>query len=106
MRHDFGSAPPDMYAAIGPCIRGCCYEVGPEVEAQFALLFPEREPITGKRKVDLPEANRRQMQAMGVNADRIFDCGLCTTCQSAQFFSYRREPKNPGRMVASISRLS
>jgi YfiH family protein len=106
MRHDFGSAPPDMYAAIGPCIRGCCYEVGAEVEAQFALLFPEWEPITGKRKVDLPEANRRQMQAMGVNADRIFDCGLCTTCQSAQFFSYRREPKNPGRMVASISRLS
>jgi len=106
MRHDFGSAPPDMYAAIGPCIRGCCYEVGTEVAAQFAPLFPEWEPVTGKRKLDLPEANRRQMHAAGMNADRIFDCGLCTTCQSAQFFSYRREPENPGRMLASISRLS
>ncbi|MGI9075127.1 MAG: peptidoglycan editing factor PgeF [Bryobacteraceae bacterium] len=106
MRHTFGSAPPDMYAAIGPCIRGCCYEVGADVEAQFAPLFPEWEPITGKRKLDLPEANRRQMHAAGMNADRIFDCGLCTTCQSAQFFSYRREPENPGRMLASISRLS
>ncbi|MFL6354251.1 MAG: peptidoglycan editing factor PgeF [Bryobacteraceae bacterium] len=105
MRHDFGSAPGDMYAAIGPCIRGCCYEVGPEVEVQFTPLFPEWKPITGKRKVDLAEANRRQMQAAGVKADRIFDSGMCTTCQSSQFFSYRREPENSGRMVASIARL-
>jgi polyphenol oxidase len=105
MRRDFGGAPKDMYAAIGPCIRGCCYEVGAEVEAQFKPSFPEWEPVTGKRKVDLPEANRRQMQAVGINPERIFDSGLCTTCQAAQFFSYRREPKNPGRMVASISRL-
>jgi polyphenol oxidase len=102
----FGTVPADIYAAIGPCIRGCCYEVGAEVEAQFTSLFPEWEPITGKRKLDLPAANRRQMQAAGVNPEHIFDCGLCTTCQSAQFFSYRREPKNSSRMVASISRLA
>jgi purine-nucleoside/S-methyl-5'-thioadenosine phosphorylase / adenosine deaminase len=76
------------------------------VEAQFTSLFPEWEPISRKRKLDLPEANRRQMQAAGVNPEHIFDCGLCTTCQSAQFFSYRREPKNSSRMVASISRLA
>jgi copper oxidase (laccase) domain-containing protein len=45
------------------------------------------------------------MHAAGLRTDRIFDCGLCT-CQSAQFFSYRREPQNLGRMVASISRLA
>ena len=106
MRSDFGSAPADMYAAIGPCIRACCYEVGAEVEAQFTPFFPEWGPIAEKRKLDLPEANRRQMHAAGVNPDYIFDCGLCTTCQSAQFFSHRREPKNSGRMVAAISRLS
>jgi YfiH family protein len=105
MRGSFGANAADIYAAIGPCIRGCCYEVGSEVETQFAALFPEWEPARGKRRLDLPEANRRQMQAAGVNADRIFDCCLCTTCQSAQFFSYRREPENPGRMVAAISRL-
>ncbi len=106
MHASFGTAPADIYAAIGPCIRGCCYEVGPEVEAPFAQLFPEWQPTTGNRKLDLPEANRRQMQAAGVNPDRIFDSGLCTTCQSAQFFSYRREPENPGRMVAAICRLA
>ena len=106
LRHHFRTAPADIYAAIGPCIRGCCYEVGPEVETEFTPLFPEWERSTGKRKLDLPEANRRQMRAAGVNPGRIFDCGLCTACQSAQFFSYRREPENSGRMIASISRLS
>jgi copper oxidase (laccase) domain-containing protein len=59
-----------------------------------------------RRTLNLPEATRRQLRSAGVSGDRIFDCGLCTTCQTAQFFSYRREPENPGRMVASICRLA
>ncbi len=106
MGGDFKTDPADIYAAIGPCVRGCCYEVGSAVAEQFTPFFPEWEPSTASRKLNLPEANRRQMEAAGVRAERIFDCGLCTTCQSAQFFSYRREPENPGRMVASICRLA
>ncbi len=41
MHADFGSNPADIRAALGPCIRQCCYEVGPEVAAQFSPLFPE-----------------------------------------------------------------
>ena len=58
-------------AAIGPCIRECCYEVGAEVAAQFIRCFPgmelnqSRKP-SGKRKLNLAEANMRQMQAAGV----------------------------------------
>jgi len=106
MNEDFGTSPGDIYAAMGPCIRGCCYEVGSEVADQFSEQFPEWQAEPGKRKLNLPEANRRQMESAGVRSDRIFDCGLCTTCEPAQFFSYRREPANPGRMVASICRLA
>jgi len=107
MGSDFGTHTADLYAAIGPCIRGCCYDVGTEVADQFTPLFPEwEESITGTRRLNLAEANRRQMQAAGVKPDRIFDCGLCTTCQTAQFFSYRREPENPARMIAAIRRLA
>ncbi len=106
MGHDFQTRPADVYAAIGPSIRDCCYEVGPEVAEQFASVFPEWRPGTAARKLDLSEANRHQMQKAGVPAERIFDSGLCTTCQAAQFFSYRREPENPGRMVAAITRLA
>ncbi len=107
MHTDFDSHPSDLYAAIGPCIRACCYEVGPEVATQFDAAFHASHAIvTGKSKVNLPEANRVQMTSAGVEPSRIFDCALCTTCQSGEFFSYRREPENPGRMVAAISRLA
>lgn len=102
----FETDPAFVYAAIGPCIRACCYEVGPEVASQFHPLFPEWEAFAGKRKLDLAEANRRQLQAAGVHADRIYDCGRCTACESDLFYSYRRDPQDPARMVASICRRS
>lgn len=107
MQRVFGTDPADVYAAMGPCIRSCCYEVGEEVAAKFSKLFPEwGEEDRAKRNIDLPEANRRVLIAAGVPAGQIFDSCLCTTCQSADFFSYRREPANEGRMVSSIMRLS
>ncbi|MBV8818413.1 MAG: peptidoglycan editing factor PgeF [Acidobacteriaceae bacterium] len=107
MARDFGTQPQDIYAAMGPCIRGCCYEVGEDVAARFGSWFPEwKEEETAVRKIDLAEANRRQMQAAGVPDAHVFDCELCTACQSGQFFSYRREPENASRMISAITRLS
>jgi YfiH family protein len=103
----FGSAPADLFAAVGPCIRECCYEVGEEVALQFSKQFPEwGEEDRANRNLDLVQANRRQLIAVGVPAHQIFDSGLCTACISTQFFSYRREPDNPGRMVSAIKRLA
>lgn len=39
MRAAYGTLPNDLLAAIGPCIRGCCYEVGPEMQQAFAARF-------------------------------------------------------------------
>lgn len=107
MHTEFQTDPGDLFIAIGPCIRACCYEVGAEVAARFAAQFPEWAAEDAQtRKIDLPAANRRQLEAAGVGPDRIYDCCLCTACESAQFFSYRREPSNPGRMIAAIERLA
>lgn len=102
----FGSRASDIHAAIGPCIRGCCYEVGNDVARQFQSLFPEWTPLAGKRRLDLSEANRRQLITAGVAADRIYDCGHCTACEPEIFFSYRREPEIIDRMITSICRIS
>jgi YfiH family protein len=105
MQLDFGSRPADIHVALGPCIQECCYEVGPEVAASFNTLFPEWSIGGGKRHLDLPEANRRHLTTAGIPAHQIFDSGLCTFCLAEHFFSYRREPQNPGRMISVICRL-
>ena len=106
MRADFATDPADLFAAIGPCIRSCCYEVGEDVAEHFETSGALQPASPGKYHLDLSLANRCQLQAVGVDPKRIFDSGLCTTCLTGQFFSFRREPANPGRMIASICRVA
>lgn len=104
---DFDSHHADLYAAIGPCIQACCYKVGPEVAANFDSNFKTpaaQEP--GKSYLDLAQANRAQLTEAGLDPACIFSSRLCTACQSTLFFSYRRDPQNPGRMLSAICRLA
>jgi YfiH family protein len=87
-----GSRPADIYAAIGPGIGKCCYEVGLEVAQQLG------EDRAGK--VDLAEHNRRQLASAGVQ--HIDVLGHCTFCEADQFWSYRREGEQAGRMISYI----
>lgn len=99
---EFGGRPANLLVAIGPGIGPCCYEVGPEVAERFAPLFPELAAVRGKIRLDLLEANRRQLLAIGVPADRIYAGAPCTCCHPEEFHSHRRAPQSRGRMVSAI----
>lgn len=99
---EFGSEPAALVAAIGPSIGACCYEVGGEVAVQLRPLFPEMGGGPGKQKINLAEANRRQLEACGVPRRAIFACGLCTFCMVQEFFSHRREKGMTGRMMSTV----
>ena len=128
MTRYFGSRPRDMKAAIGPGIQGCCYEVGEEVRTKFesqfgyaATLFrevKESDPVREKypllfltarapghsdlpKKIflDLVEANRQQLIAVGVPKKSIDTSPLCTNCRPELLFSYRAERGKTGRMM-------
>lgn len=134
MRAQFQSRPEDLRAAIGPSIRGCCYEVGADVRETFfgqfgdaGTLFQEAEPdpisarypmlfLTGAPpghprdprwnpncnwRLDLAEANRRQLVAAGLRGEAVEVMPYCTACRSDLFFSYRRD-RITGRMAAAI----
>ncbi len=92
-----GARPEDLYAAIGPGIGKCCYEVGTEVAVQLGE--------TEAGRVDLAEHNRRQLTSLGVRGDRTDVLGLCTFCDADQFWSYRREGARAGRMISFIERV-
>jgi hypothetical protein len=92
MRAQFGSVPEDLRAAIGPGIGECCYEVGPEVAAQFGRQ--------GRAHVDLAEANRRRLMDAGVTPERIYASNLCTMCRADEFHSFRRDKEAAGRLFS------
>jgi polyphenol oxidase len=131
MHRFFGSRARDLKAAIGPGIHGCCYEVGEEVRDQFASQFAyaeklfrvieESDPVREKypmlfltarapghselpKKIllDLVEANRQQLLAVGVPAKSIEALPLCTNCRTDLLFSYRAEKGKTGRMMGVV----
>ena len=132
MRRNFASDPKHLQAAIGPGIRKCCFEVGPEVRPQFEAQFAyadqlfreikELDPVREKYPMlfltarapghselpvqiflDLAEANRRQLLDAGLRAKNIHISPLCTACRTDLLFSYRKEKAITGRMLAAVT---
>jgi len=96
MREKFSTRPEDVHAAIGPGIGGCCFEVGAEVAAQFG------GKSDCKTKINLVEINREQLLASGVAGARIYTAELCTVCNVDDFFSFRRQKNDAGRMLSVV----
>ncbi len=94
MRTEFGTQPSDIFAAIGPGIGVCCYEVGEDVSNQFGFA--------SRTHLDLASENRKQLEAAGVPTQNIEALGVCTFCNAERFFSYRREKEKAGRMTSYI----
>lgn len=87
-----------LAAAIGPGARGCCYEVGDDLLASFSQ-YPAAQAQPGR--LDLALIASEQLSSLGI-ADR-YDCGICTICSRRdQFFSYRRDDGETGRMIGAI----
>ncbi|HNB84539.1 MAG TPA: peptidoglycan editing factor PgeF [Pseudomonadales bacterium] len=97
-------APPrSLQVWLGPAIGPCHFEVGSEVRAAFVARQPadaEAFTLHGDRwRADLYLLARRRLQRLGVT--RIFGGGLCTHCDGARFYSYRRDGTT-GRMASLI----
>ena len=102
MKKQFGSHPADILAGVAPAIGKCCYEVGEDVASHFADYPVAIEQYGEKYMLDLPEINRRQMLLAGVEEKHIEMSGICTACESEQFFSYRKEQGCSGRFMSVI----
>ena len=132
MQQTFGSREQDLWAAIGPGIRACCYAVGEEVAEEFegqfhyaGQLFSHRQqpcsllemkypwlfqtlpkastpPDHHGISLDLVLSNAHQLREAGVPTHQIYSEAPCTSCHPELFFSHRRGNGKTGRMMGVV----
>lgn len=107
MTREFGTDPKQLLAAIAPSIERHCYDVGEDVARPFSKAFPHDERVlkqssSTKWRADLKTANLILLQRAGVDVANIAVCEQCTSCNSSEFFSYRRDG-DTGRMAGWLT---
>jgi hypothetical protein len=107
MQNEYGSQPVDLWAAIGPGIGACCFEISPALADDVKTNFPEDESIisseSGRCCWNLPLTIRQTLVQTGIDPDNISISSLCTACNPEWFFSYRRDKGMTGRMGALLN---
>ncbi|HVT04671.1 MAG TPA: polyphenol oxidase family protein [Thermoanaerobaculia bacterium] len=93
-------------ALLGPAIRQCCFEIGPEVVDQFREGYGEIDRYVdlsrAKPHLDLAGLATQLLGELGVGPDSIHDSGICTRCEGSIFHSFRRDAAASGRNLAIV----
>lgn len=106
MKRQYGSNPADIVACIGPSIGPDHYEIGADVILQVMQKFGDESELmlkshNGKIHFNLWETNRLLLERAGVQNIEI--SGICTACNTSDWFSHRAEKGRTGRFGALIS---
>lgn len=98
----------DIFVAIGPSIRDCCYivddhvinEVKKVLGGEYSSVY--NEISTGQYRLNLAILNKLILIRAGVNIENISSSSFCTACEEDLFFSHRRDQGKTGRMMSFI----
>lgn len=106
---ELGATPKNIQAAIGPCIKECCFEVGPEVACALDKLLGmdasktyATSPTKNKNMANLQIAAKIRLTQLGLANENIFAVNECTNCNHDKYFSYRHDEGKTGRMASII----
>jgi len=98
----------DIYIALGPAIRWCCYHVDFDVlHAVSHATGPGDYFINrvDKHCLDLPLANKYQALRVGIPEKNIWLSEDCTFCNPDKYYSYRFARGTTGRQGAFIGKI-
>ena len=106
MKKNYGSNPADIVAGIGPSIGPDHYEIGADVILQVMQKFGDDSELVlkshnGKIHFNLWETNRLLLERAGVRQIEI--AGICTACNTRDWYSHRAEKGRTGRFGALVS---
>ena len=102
MQQRLGTLAGQCYAYVGTCIDETSFEVGPDVAEQFAQEFKQARSASNKWYVDLKAANAQQLIDFGLPAAQVGISPFSTVLNNDDYFSYRAEQGQTGRMLAVI----
>ncbi|MEA4905971.1 MAG: peptidoglycan editing factor PgeF [Chloroflexi bacterium] len=102
----YQSNPADVLAGIGPSIGQEHYPVGEEVVQKIQEAFGADagdllELQGGQHHLDLWAANRLLLEQSGVRQIEV--AGICTACNTRDWYSYRAEKGKTGRFGAILA---
>jgi len=98
----------NIYIALGPAIRGCCYHVDFDVMHAVSRATGPGDYFIKKADkccLDLPRANKYQAISVGVPEKNIWLSGECTFCNPDKYYSYRFARGTTGRQGAFIGKI-
>ena len=104
----FACSEDNIYIALGPAIRWCCYNVDFDVMNAVSHATGTGDYSLnkgGKYCLDLPQANKYQALSMRIPEGNIWLSDECTFCNPEQFYSYRYSRGTTGRQGAFIGKL-
>ncbi len=99
---ELDSKPVNIKVLLGPSIRQCCFEIGPEVGKLFGKKF-QKNVKDDRTQLDLQSVVVEKLIKLNIKSNNIIDVKECTHC-SGQYHSYRRDGNDAGRMIAMIGR--
>lgn len=96
----YGCKPEDLFVGVSPSLGPCCAQfIHYKVELPRAFWEYQVKPLY----FDLWEIARQQLMRAGVLPHHIQVASLCTCCNPADYFSYRRD-KVKGRNHSTVVR--
>ncbi|WP_051172974.1 peptidoglycan editing factor PgeF [Thermodesulfobacterium hveragerdense] len=103
-----GYKPEEIFLAIGPHIKVCCYEIKDEVLSALRIKFPFYEEVIkhhqGKVYLDLEKANLYQALCLGIPEENVWVSKDCTRCLHEVYWSHRYHGKDRGVQIAFIGK--
>jgi YfiH family protein len=105
MQEKYSTRPGDLFVAMGPAIRWCCYEVGEDVVRAVSKATGDGHYHMirdGRNCLDLQSANKCQAMSMGISELNISVTEECTFCYPDRYYSYRYDRDIFGRQGGFI----
>ncbi len=106
--NDFGCDAKKINAYVGPHIGRCCFEVESDTKDAFLDVFGDEvvnSESGDKYHIDMTLALKKQLVEAGIDEKRFLDVDICTSCNSDDYFSYRAQNGDTGRIAALAFRL-